>query len=361
MIITLLLAHAGENPRNSEGAFATLADGRIMFAWSRYRGESWQDHARADIAARFSCDGGATWSAEDGILVKDEGAQNVMSVSLLRLHDGRLAMFYLRKNSNVDCRPMMRISDDDGETWSEPVTCATFGGYFCLLNDQAVQLRSGRIIAPVSWHQGIAKPNASSSIVFFLSDDTGRSWRLAQEGWKPQVDGESLVAEPGIVELQDGRLYCYARTGLRRQWQSTSSDQGETWSPPEPSRFRSPQAPMNIKRIPGSGHLLAVWNDLTPRWGVPRKKLVNGWAADSSWGRTPLVLAISKDEGKTWRHARAIETDPNRGFCYIAIHFTADSVLLAYCCGGPASGVLQDLCIRRIPLHHLYESPRFQQ
>lgn len=114
---------------------------------------------------------------------------------------------------------------------------------------------------------------------------------------------------------------------------------------------------MNIKRMPGTGDLLAVWNDLTPRWGVPKKTLVEGWANDSSWGRTPLVVAVSKDDGKTWRHARAIEVDPLRGFCYPAVHVTDDAVLLAYCCGGPISGVLQDLCIRKIALHDLYHAP----
>ena len=48
---------------------------------------------------------------------------------------------------------------------------------------------------------------------------------------------------------------------------------------------------MNIKRIPWTGDLLAVWNDLTPRWGLPKKKLVYGWTHDDSWGRTPLVVA----------------------------------------------------------------------
>jgi hypothetical protein len=358
--ITLSLPHGKGNARNSEGSFAALTDGRILFVWSRYRGESWADHARADLAARYSSDGGATWSSEDRILVDNEGDQNVMSVSLLRLHDGRLALFYLRKNSDLDCRPMMRVSRDEGESWAEATVCATFVGYFCLLNDHAVQLKSGRIILPVSWHPRVAEPDATSSIVFFLSDDAGQSWHQAREGWKPRVERESRVAEPGIVELADGRLYCYARTGLGRQWQSASLDQGETWSLPEPSPFQSPQAPMRIKRIPRTGDLLAVWNDLTPRWGMPAKELVDGWAhGDSSWGRTPLVLALSRDEGKNWRCAQAIETDMGRGFCYTAIHFTDDAILLAYCCGGRGSAVLQDLCIRRLPLACLYsEMPR---
>ena len=359
--IVLDLPHRRGNLRNSEGSFVTLNDGRIMFAWSRYRGSNWADEARADIAVRFSADGGATWSARDKIIIRNEGDQNVMSTSLLRLHDGRIALFYLRKNSDTDCCPRMRLSDDEGKTWSDSVLCAAFPGYFCLLNDQAVQLQSGRIILPVSCHTDLGKDGepvpGNNAIVFFLSDDAGRTWRTARDRWQLESPAKSGLAEPGIVEKRDGNLYCYARTGRLRQWESSSPDQGETWTPPRPSRFRSPAAPMNIKRIPQTGDLLAVWNDVTPRWGVPKKKFTDGWAKDSSWGRTPLVAAISKDEGKSWRHAKAIETDPDRGFCYPAIHFTEDAVLLAYCCGGGGkSGVLQDLCIRRMSTDWFYAS-----
>jgi len=357
--VVLDLPHRRGNPRNSEGSFVALKDGRIMFAWSRYRGNRWVDEARADIAARFSADGGRTWTAKDKIIIRNEGDQNVMSASLLRLHDGRIALFYLRKNSDTDCCPRMRLSDDEGKRWSDSVLCAAFPGYFCLLNDQAIQLQSGRIILPVSRHtdlpEGEVPVQGRASIVYFLSDDSGRTWRASRSRWSPESHREPVVAEPGIVERRDGSLYSYARTELLRQWESTSQDHGETWEAPRPSRFRSPAAPMNIKRIPQTGDLLAVWNDLTPRWGVPKKKLNNGWAGDDSWGRTPLVAAVSKDEGKSWRHAKAIETDPDRGFCYIAIHFTADAALLAYCRGGGGqSGVLQDLCIRRVSTEWFY-------
>jgi hypothetical protein len=74
----------------------------------------------------------------------------------------------------------------------------------------------------------------------------------------------------------------------------------------------------------------------------------NGFAKNTSWGRTPLVLATSQDEGTTWTQNQAIETDSECGFCYTAIHETKESILLAYCCGGRGPAVLQDMRIRRI-------------
>ena len=111
---------------------------------------------------------------------------------------------------------------------------------------------------------------------------------------------------------------------------------------------------MSIQRIPATGDLLVVWNDHSGRWDLPGPYMADGYSANSSWGRTPLVLAVSSNEGKTWKKAKLIEMDHRRGFCYIAIHPTDEAVLLAYCCGGRGSGVLQDSCIRRITLDWIY-------
>ena len=96
------------NPRNSEGDFITLKDGRILFVYSHYTGASGDDHGNAFLAGRYSSDKGKTWTQEDVKIVDQEGDMNVMSVSLLRLKNGEIALFYLRKNSCTDCIPYMR-------------------------------------------------------------------------------------------------------------------------------------------------------------------------------------------------------------------------------------------------------------
>ena len=105
----LSLPHRRGNPRNSEGAFIELTDGRILFAYSKFIGKAWKDHGTAVIAARFSSDDGRTWSSRDRILVQPEGRCNVMSVSFLRLRDGSIGLFYMRKNSLNDCIPYLQV------------------------------------------------------------------------------------------------------------------------------------------------------------------------------------------------------------------------------------------------------------
>lgn len=355
------LKHKRNNPRNSEGAFITLADGRILFAYSRYYGSSWSDVATATISARLSEDDGKTWSNRDRLLVDNEGSCNVMSPSLLRLADGRIALFYLRTNNFHDCRLYMRTSQDEAKTWSEPTQCIHAPGYFIVNNDRVIQLKSGRIVIPAAYHRPKldTDPTAWDSFdmraitLFYYSDDEGRTWRESDDWWGLPVRSKSGMQEPGVIELADGSLYAWARTDTGRQWEIRSRDHGVTWSPPKRSCFHSPNSALSMKRIPATGQLLAVWNDHLPRWNLPAPVMGKGFTANSSWGRTPLAMALSDDEGKTWKNARLIEDDPRRGFCYTAIHFTKEAMLLAYCSGGVKGGVLQDLTVRRVGLKEL--------
>jgi hypothetical protein len=66
-----------------------------------------------------------------------------------------------------------------------------------------------------------------------------------------------------------------------------------------------------------------------------------------------LVTATSSDGGKTWLHRKLIENDPDGWYCYTAIHFTDDAVLLAYCAGDKKVGGLNRLRLRRISLDWL--------
>jgi sialidase-1 len=84
--IIMEIAPSKENPRNSEGAFLTLEDGRIIFMYSRFLGETDNDDAKAYIALRESHDGGWTWSDDKIVFSPDDfNAVNIMSVSLVHL------------------------------------------------------------------------------------------------------------------------------------------------------------------------------------------------------------------------------------------------------------------------------------
>ncbi|MHC4167926.1 MAG: sialidase family protein [Planctomycetota bacterium] len=321
------------NPRNSEGDIIELKDGRLCLIYTRFTGGS-GDHAAADLAMRVSGDDGKSWS-EDKIVVQHPGGLNVMSVSLLRLANGNIALFYLRKTSKEDCRPLMRVSSDEAKTWSQPTVCITDKvGYYVLNNDRAVQLLSGRLILPVAWHQGPGKARDTAGIIMcYLSDDNGKTWRRSKDSFKGYApSGKRItVQEPGVVELKDGRLMMFMRTNAGSQYICHSLDDGETWSKAKPSNLASPLSPASIERIPWTGELLCIWNDHSGIHKYPTGR------------RTPLCLAISKDGGKTWSRSRILEDNPDGWYCYTAITFVNDRALLAYCAGDKEVGGLNRL------------------
>ena len=72
-------------------------------------------------------------------------------------------------------------------------------------------------------------------------------------------------------------------------------------------------------------------------------------------GRTPFVLSILDENGPKFTEVKTVENDPESGYCYTAIHETADgAVLLGYCAGSVEDGCcLNRLRIRKIPLSEL--------
>lgn len=329
----LTIEPSAEAPRNSEGSLIRLADGTLYLAYSRFTGGT-ADNARAEIACRVSRDGGQTWSG-DTVLVPNEGRQNVMSVSLLRLKSGGVLLFYLVKNGWDDCKLYTRRSDDEMASLGERICATPHEGYHVVNNDRVVQLCSGRLIVPAARHpspgNGRGQWSRRGMALCFLSDNEGRHWRPSRSILEAPAESASGLQEPGVVELADGRLYMWMRTDLGWQYESFSEDGGDTWSRAQPSSIASPLSPASIKRVPWSGDLLLVWNDHSGRHSFLAGK------------RTPLCLALSADEGRTWGPSRVIESDPDGWYCYTSITFLDKAVILGYCAGDSQVGRLNRL------------------
>lgn len=368
----LQLDPSPRHQRHSEGTFVTLRSGRILFAYARFA-ESASDFGAAVIASRYSDDAGRTWSTRDRVLVPNEGDVNVMSPSLLRLSDGRIALFHLRKDrtgvqDTCFCRLWLRISEDECASFGAPRCIIPLPAYMGINNDRVVQLTTGRLLAPIAYHPfrlGTHLPTGQSDVpasyqpaalmTCFFSDDQGTTW---MQSLNPQLvmfaNGRGLQ-EPGVIEKRDGSVLMWARSGLprenqpSRQWFSRSADRALTWSAFKPGPFVSPCSPMSIKRL-DEGRWLALWNDRSDRWKLPTP-------GPNSKNRTPLVSAWSDDEGATWQGHRLIESDPDHGFCYTAIHQVGATLLLSYSCGGGGASTkpLQALRIRRVALRQLLD------
>ena len=353
------LAPTPENRRNSEGCFLTLKDGRILFVYTRYNEQGHQDGCNADLYAILSDDNGETFGKPFPFYERSRiGADNVMSVTLRWMDNGDMGLFFLRKIEGTQCNGIFVRSADEGKTWSEPVFFTEPLGYICVNPDRVIRLKSGRWLAAGAIHSAtrledtpdgkrkIAEDLTSGRLQIYASDDDGFTWKTLVQGISLPTSRYNTTGmqEPGIIQLNDGRIWCFIRTDYGRQYETFSADDGETWSEPEASWFTSPDSPLSMKRL-SDGRLFAVWNP------IPRGN-VRPWRIDGAMtgSRTPLVCAVSRDEGVTWESITTLEDDDRRGFCYVAIHELTDgSVLLGYCAGSPED----KCCLSRLRIRKL--------
>ncbi len=300
-----------DRPRASEGDLVELRDGRLLLVWSDYyTGTGW-DGSPARLTGRTSADGGRTWG-RPFVVVAGANGGNVMSVSLLRADSGDLLLVYYDQLPDAQARGMvLRRSADDGVTWSDPVAITPENGNRHVANNACLRrLDSGRIVLSCrEYVEGVRWPYC------LYSDDEGRTWSAGQHvpdpGLTPEQRNEQNVNEPAVAQLADGRLLMTMRTTAGGQFFSHSDDGGTTWTKPVLSPLRGTCSPAAIRRIPGTGDLLAIWT-----YGLA--------------GRTPLVSAVSRDGGSTWEHLKRVEQSQYHGYGYTSITFVRDRVYLTY-------------------------------
>ena len=318
-----------ENPRHDHQLIFPLDDKRLMLVWCEYyaaspsvverlgpeeHGGQQHDQMPCRLSARISRDAGRTWGHR--FIVQDNlWKLNVKHPNLIRAGSGELLFFCTGWNDfNRDRRIYMKRSPDDGETWTAPKPISGTG-FHCLNNDHILRLSSGRVLLTFHHSDDFGfEPERYESIEswVYYSDDDFATHHQSRNSMA--LDG-SAVHEPAIAELADGSLLALLRTSKGCQYRSLSRDEGETWSPPEPTVLPSPEAPCMLKRIPDSDDLLIIWNNA---------------ASSKIRPRNPLTAAISKDSGQTWVSYHDIVDNEGCDSAYAAATFNGDEVLVTY-------------------------------
>ena len=321
-----------ENQRNGEGDFIRLKDGTIMYAYSRFTSKSFHDFSPSDIHAIYSYDEGETWSNDTLILKKGENDSNLMCVSFLRMKNDDICMFYARTYEE-NKKPLIEIlsvrSSDEGKTWSNPMSVINLNAFLCVENGRAIMTKTGRIIIPLNYHKhevnDEGQENLGGGHAFYVaSDDDGYTFKQLGGFYSLPWECKRGLQETGIIELESGRLFSYSRTCYGSQFESFSTDDGETWTQPIPSRtFYSPLAPMNTEHL-GDKYTVAVHNP----YGGYLYKL---------YARSPLICNIVSGGGENFfKETRCkfyIEDDLDKYYCYPAIFSGEDYFLVAYYIG----------------------------
>ncbi len=146
-----------------------------------------------------------------------------------------------------------------------------------MTRNHPIQLPSGRILLPLysdGFNMGLAA----------ISDDDGATWRAS----RPIVGLAGI--QPTLVQKKNGDICAYMRdTGGApyRVLQSISKDHGESWSVMRDTKIPNPSSSLEVQALNHHGYWIMVFNDTEEK-------------------RNSLAVALSDDEGKSWKWKRTI-------------------------------------------------------
>jgi hypothetical protein len=299
----------------SPPSLSKLAEAMVMARLPDDRLLAVSDRAGAngqEAIARYSSDGGRTWSKPDMLFALPMGMGRWGLHNVLVDRHGELHLFY-QTDANTAGKGLYEMrfdiyhvgSANGRKSWKSPVLVRQ--GYNGSLLS-VIELKSGRIVLPICYLTSRVWNNRgtgfdaftdmgrfSSGIVF--SDDWGDTWRQAAAEFKvpsPYVGADGII-EPIALELKDGRIWLLLRTQLGRFFESFSQD-GAVWTKPRPTRILSSDSPPSLTRLK-DGRIVMLWNN------CQRFSYAQG-------GRHVLHAAISEDDGRTWHGYREVARNP---------------------------------------------------
>lgn len=204
--------------------------------------------------------------------------------------DGRVWLFHVVRYGDTwsDSRIHAKISKDAAQTWSDPFILADERGM--MVRSQPILLNCGDYLLPIYHETGhdteLVGPDTTS--LFLRCDPKTMKWTETN-----RIASRIGNLQPSVVQIDDDYLIAYMRRGggydpREDAWmvRSESRDGGRTWSEGIETSFPNPNAATEFIKL-DSGSLVLVYND-------------------SKTDRTPLTVALSKDNDKTWPHKKNI-------------------------------------------------------
>ncbi len=192
-------------------------------------------------------------------------------------------------------------SSDLGRTWGPPEVFWDKPGW--TLRSRMIRLHNGNIVIPALTQGSPELQLNRAQTVFIYSEDNGASWQSTGI-----VRTEPGNNEAALFQRDDGSLLAFMRPYDRQPeqrflWSSESFDNGRTWSAAGRTVLRNPSCAIELLKL-ASGHVVLAFND-------------------SQNMRSPLCLALSTDDGRTWSYKRVLEDAAGR-FSYPALTQSPD-------------------------------------
>ena len=177
------------------------------------------------------------------------------------------------------CGSYLRISENGGKTWSEPIQVPVTSPHGPTLLKNGKLLYFGTLFFK---DQDKMTDSDLSNIAAYVSEDGGYTWEKAGQVAQIKRDGSIYMCEPYQIELENGDILGIIRVHEDPDahkfcmYKTVSHDDGKTWSEPE---YLCAGSPPHILRH-SSGALVLTYT-----------------IRDKDFGQRARV---SRDDGKTW-------------------------------------------------------------
>lgn len=271
-----------------------LEPGQLLAAW--FGGK---DEGAKDVQIWASTYDGKKWS--DLVVLGSEPGQPCWNPVLFKPARGPLTLWYKAGPSPETWTGFVRTSADLGKTWSKPEMLPA--GFFGPVRAKPIQLANGTLLAGTS-----LESYRNWTPYVDRSTDGGKTWTRSNPFPVPEKFGQ---IQPTLFEAANGTIVALMRSrNPRRICRAESKDGGVTFTAAEETALDNPSSGIDVVKT-REGDLFLIYN--------PTVKL-----------RTPISLARSTDDGKTWQKVLDLETEPGEYSYPAMIQSAAGTLEITY-------------------------------
>jgi predicted neuraminidase len=248
-----------------------------------------------DVGIWFSFFRNGSWTAPVEVAngVQDTGKRYpTWNPVLFQMPGKELILFYKEGPAPDTWWGMLKRSTDGGKSWSaaERLPKDIYGP----IKNKPELMADGTLLCPSS------SEDHGWRLHMEFTKDGGKTWSRTEA----LNDGVTTSAiQPSILKLPNGKIQQVCRSKNGFVLQSTSDDNGKSWTALTPTTMLNPNSGTDAVTLRDGRHII-IYNKT--------KK-----------GRSPLNVAISAD-GQTWNDVAVLENEPGGEFSYPAVIQTSD-------------------------------------